>query len=388
MLRDYENQTAEIDLDRNFSNQDYKSTLSEGAVICGTGTAFPAQKYTQTQVSDLLGIDNKTVQKLLAAKHIQTRHLYLPTPAPGKKAIHEETHEELNKKFDDGVLDIGLRAASLALADSPFDKSEIDFLICVTSSGFRVPGVSSVIARAMDLNKNLYRLDVVGMGCNAGMSALRTAEALARTGQKGILLCCEINSAIYVRDESIRTGIVNSLFGDGASAFVLSDQKSYRLKNHGTEDQLAISTEILGFSSFTIPEHWEAMRFDWNSMQKKWSFGLSKQIPFVVGENLKTPVAAILQKHGLKKSMIKHWTLHTGGAAVIEGAMRSLGISEFDVRHTRAVMNDYGNISSGSFLVSHKKLLDEGRIKDQDYGIMAAMGPGATLEVCLVRYHL
>ena len=184
MLRDYENQTAEIDLDRNFSNQDYKSTLSEGAVICGTGTAFPAQKYTQTQVSDLLGIDNKTVQKLLAAKHIQTRHLYLPTPAPGKKAIYEETHEELNKKFDDGVLDIGLRAASLALADSPFDKSEIDFLICVTSSGFRVPGVSSVIARAMDLNKNLYRFDVVGMGCNAGMSALRTAEALARTGQK------------------------------------------------------------------------------------------------------------------------------------------------------------------------------------------------------------
>ena len=99
------------------------------AIICGTGTAFPRQKYTQAQVTELLGIENKTVQKLLTAKHIQTRHLYLPMPPKGEKAIHDESHEELNQKFDNGILDIGVRAAKKALTDSPFQKSEIDFCV-------------------------------------------------------------------------------------------------------------------------------------------------------------------------------------------------------------------------------------------------------------------
>ncbi len=143
---------------------------SETSFICGIGTAFPAQSYTQNEVSDLLGIDNPTVRKLLSAPHILTRQLYLPKAQPGGKSIATETHEDLNQKFDGGILDIGLRAATQALADCPFAKDEIQFLICVTSSGFRVPGVSSMIARALGLPANLYRLDVVGMGCNAGMS--------------------------------------------------------------------------------------------------------------------------------------------------------------------------------------------------------------------------
>ena len=41
-------------------------------------------------------------------------------------------------------------------------------------------------------------------------------------GRVALLVCCEINSAMYVLDETVRTGIVNSLFGDGAAAAVLT----------------------------------------------------------------------------------------------------------------------------------------------------------------------
>ncbi len=358
------------------------------AMICGMGSAFPQRRYSQQEVGALLGIDNRTVQKLLAARHILNRHLYLPEPPPGQAAIADETQEMLNAKFDEGVLDIGVRATRQALGDSPFRKSEIDFLVCATSSGFRVPGLSSTIARALNLRPDLYRLDVVGMGCNAGMSALKTAQALAKEGQKGILLCCEINSAIYVRDESIRTGIVNSLFGDGAAAVVLANASL--IEGHqfsGARNTGGFNSEILGFESYSIPNQWGAMRFDWNQEQKKWSFGLSKEIPFVVGDHLNLPVKKLLEKNGLCTNDIQHWTLHTGGAAVIEGAKKSLGITDFDVRHTRSVLRDYGNISSGSFLVSHERLLKENVIQDQDLGVLIAMGPGATLEACLVRYH-
>lgn len=364
-----------------------KIVRPQAVLISGVGTAFPSRKYTQEQVAEALGITDPTVKKLLTAKHIETRHLYLPEPIQGQKVIPTETHEELNEKFDRGVFDIGVKAATRALADSPFHKSEIDFLVCVTSTGFRVPGVSSILARALGLKDSLYRLDVVGMGCNAGMTALRSAEALAKTKLVGLVVCCEINSAAYVRDESIRTGIVNSLFGDGAAAMVLSTAKQVKAAKNAAGDREAVQAEVLGFHSHTISDQSAAMRFDWSQEQKKWSFGLSKQIPFVVGDNLHVPVQHLLQKHGLRIGDIKHWTIHTGGAAVIDGAKRSLGLSEHDVRHTRSVLKDFGNISSGSFMVSYQRLLENDRIADGDLGILIAMGPGATLEACLVRFH-
>jgi polyketide synthase Type III len=358
----------------------------QGPVVSGFGSAFPDRRYTQAESAQLLGIKNPTVQKLLSATHIKTRHLYLPEPSVPGGAIHDETHEELIAKFEAGVRDIGVKAVSRAIEASSLRKHEIDFLVCVTSSGFSVPGVSSIIARELGLADHLYRLDVVGMGCNAGMSGLRTATALAAGGARGVLLCCEINSAIYVRNESVRTGIVNSLFGDGAAAIVLNGP-SASSRSEKTGKVTAVFPEILGFESFTLPDQWDAMRFDWDKEQKKWSFGLSKKIPFVVGDNLQHPVHRLLLRHGLSPRQIKHWSIHTGGAAVIDGAKKSLGLSEEDVRHTRSVLRDYGNISSGSFLVSVERLLRENSVQDGDFGVWAAMGPGATLEAGLIRYQ-
>ena len=356
------------------------------AYICSVGTAFPPSSYSQDDVRDRLNIRNPTVHKLLAAKHIHERQLYLPDPPAGQCAIEDETPEMLNLKFDQGVLDIGSRAIRQALAQVPLALHDIEFLICVTSSGFRVPGVSSMIARALNLSQSLYRLDVVGMGCNAGLSALRTASALTQTGMKGLLLCCEVNSAIYIRDETIKTGIVNSLFGDGAAAFVLAPTAFLTPDALAGRAQARVVGKLRGFSSFTIPEQWSAMRFDWHAEQGKWSFGLSKQIPFVIGENLNRPVEALLEPVGLNPSDIDHWVIHTGGAAVIEGAKKSLGLAEFDVRHTRSVLRNHGNISSGSFMVSYGRLLNEGVVEDGDLGVLIAMGPGATLEAALVQF--
>lgn len=358
----------------------------DSAYICGVGTAFPPNSYSQDDVRGRLNIQHPTVHKLLAAQHIHERQLYLPDPPAGQRTIDDETPEMLHRKFDQGVLDIGQRAIRHALAESPLALRDVEFLICVTSSGFRVPGVSSMIARALDLPHSLYRLDVVGMGCNAGLSALRTASALTQTGMKGVLLCCEVNSAIYIREDSIRTGIVNSLFGDGAAAFVLAPSSFVAPDRFAGRVQPRVVGELRGFSSFTIPEQWSAMRFDWHAEQGKWSFGLSKHIPFVISENLSRPVAALLEPVGLTPSDIDHWVIHTGGAAVIEGAKKSLGLTEFDVRHTRSVLRDHGNISSGSFMVSYSRLVNEGVVEHGDSGVLIAMGPGATLEAALVQF--
>ena len=128
------------------------------------------------------------------------------------------------------------------------------------------------------------------------------------------------------------------------------------------------------------------MRFDYNEEQNKWSFFLSKDIPFVIGENMKHPVNRLLERQGLHKSDIKHWVMHTGGGAVIDGAKKSLGLEEHDVRHTRSVLRDYGNLSSGSFLVSLQRFQSEGKLASGDLGFLIAMGPGSTIETALVKF--
>jgi alkylresorcinol/alkylpyrone synthase/polyketide synthase Type III len=142
----------------------------------------------------------------------------------------------------------------------------------------------------------------------------------------------------------------------------------------------------LDFESFCIPEQWGAMRFDWNEDAGKWSFYLSRDIPYVVGFNVREPLERLLERNGLDVSAIKHWVLHTGGGAVIESVKLGLGLDEHDVRHTRSVLRDYGNISSGSFLVSLERLLAEGCAEPGDWGVMITMGPGAQIEAALMQF--
>lgn len=359
--------------------------------ISGLGSAFPKTEYTQKQICSAFGIETPAVLKLMASGHIHTRRLYLPTMDSTTQVLKDETPAELHQKFRRGVLDIGVEAARRALLNADLGPGDMDVLIAVTSSGFAVPGVSSLIANELKMRRDLHRIDIVGMGCNAGMSALYTATSMARGSPhlKIMLVCCEINSASYVRDESIRTGIVNSLFGDGASALIIENSDKIA-RNLIGGDPAAVSTKarirILDFETFTLEEQKDAMRFDWNEVQSKWSFFLSKDIPFVISKSMSVPVDHLLTRHRLTKTDIKHWVIHTGGGAVIDGAKRALSLSEFDVRHTRSVLRDYGNISSGSFMVSLERLIQEGSVRQGDRGVMIAMGPGSTIEAALVTW--
>ena len=129
-------------------------------------------------------------------------------------------------------------------------------------------------------------------------------------------------------------------------------------------------------------------RFDWEADAGKWSFFLDRDIPFVIGFNVREPVETLLKRNRLDVSAVKHWVLHTGGGVVIDSVKASLDLEEHDVRHTRSVLRDYGNVSSGSFLVSLQRLLAEGRAATGDRGVMVTMGPGAQIETALLEFGL
>jgi 3,5-dihydroxyphenylacetyl-CoA synthase len=354
------------------------------AAIASVGSAFPDTAYSQEEIGTLLGLENRVVKKLLRAPHIQKRHLYLPGTDTRTGRIFPESAADLHAKFRDGALEIGSRAIRAALDAVSLTPADVGYLLCVTSSGFMVPGLSSLFSRELGFDPRLLRADVVGMGCNAGLNGLNPLVQWVENhpGQVALLVCCEVNSAMYVLDETPRTGIVNSLFGDGAAAAVLT---SYAEDGSSPLPAGPVPC-VTDFESFCIPEQWAAMRFDWNDAAGKWSFYLDRDIPYVIGFNVRTPLERLLERNGLDFSAIRHWILHTGGGAVIDSVKLSLGLAEHDVRHTRSVLRDYGNISSGSFLVSLERLLAEGCAAAGDRGVMVTMGPGAQIETALLQF--
>lgn len=181
---------------------------------------------------------------------------------------------------------------------------------------------------------------------------------------------------MYVIDDTINTAVVNSLFGDGAAAAVIS------AKSLGSCVELG--PKILGFNSHIIPGAIESMRIE---LQKnKYAFYLDKQIPYVLGLHVKTPVDKILNKFRRAKRDIRHWVIHSGGRKVIDSIKYALDLTEHDVRHTSAILKQFGNLSSGAFLFSHQRLLEENSVESGDLVMMMTMGPGATIECCLGEF--
>ena len=349
--------------------------------ILGVGTATPPHAYTQKELLDLLGFQHPVTRRVFEAGHIARRYLILPEPETGNGALPRESASALIEKFRQGALQMGQEAIQTALADASCRPDDIAAIVCVTSTGFMVPGLSSLFARALGLPTSCHRLDVVGMGCNAGLNGLVALDGWAHRhpGRAGLLVCCEVNSAIYCAEDTLADGIVNSLFGDGTAAVVVRAGES-------GADSGSPGPRVLDFESHMMPEEWQAMRFDWHEELARWRFQLSRDIPYLLGVHCTAPVRRLLERNGLRRHDIDHWILHTGGGAVIDAVKYALGLTEYDVRHTRGVLHDFGNVASGSFLFSFQRLQRESAASVGDHGIMMTMGPGAQIETALLRW--
>lgn len=348
-------------------------------MICGAGTAVAGEPYSQRALLEIFKITDSKIRSVFLNSAIGRRFLSLPPPDGNGSRVYEG-QADLLAKHKALAVDMGTRAIDACLKNAGATIADIGHLTCVTSTGFLTPGLSALMINEMGIPPSCSRVDIVGMGCNAGLNALgvSSAWAAAHPGKLAILVCAEACSAAYVFDSTMRTAVVNSLFGDGAAAVALM-----------SGDQPLPAAEgprILSFASHVITDAVSAMRYDWDDTQGKFSFFLDPDIPYVVGANAEHVVDRLLSGAGLRRSDISHWLVHSGGKKVIDAVRINLGLSRHDVRHTTGVLHDYGNLSSGSFLFSYERLIQEGVTMPGDYGVLMTMGPGSTIETALVQW--
>ena len=345
--------------------------------IVSVGTAVPPDSYSQQDILDLYGITDQRIRSVFTNSAIDRRFLSLPPALPeGSRAI--ESQGELLSKHKRTGIDMGKRAILSCLKDSDYELEDIGYLCCITTTGFLTPGFSALLIKELGLNVTTSRLDVVGMGCNAGLNGLTAVAgwASAHPGKLAMIVCVAACSAAYVMDGTMRSAVVNSLFGDGAAAAALITD----------EAGLEPGPTVLKFASCIIPEAVDAMRYDWDDQLGKFSFFLDREVPYVVGAHAEDVIGRLLDGTGLRRSDVAHWVVHSGGKKVIDSVMVNLGLTRHALRHTTGVLRDYGNLSSGSFLFSYGRLLEEGVTRTGEYGVLMTMGPGSTIESALLRF--
>ena len=135
---------------------------------------------------------------------------------------------------DEDEASLGERASIEVLGDARQGPVEVDWILAASETHHAYPSLSALLHRRLGLRENCNVTDV-GSGCLALLQALAVAQALLATGTATNVLV--VTSDVHSRTlgPGRAAGEFGGLFGDGASAFLLSTaapskaRHSYRL---------------------------------------------------------------------------------------------------------------------------------------------------------------
>jgi len=312
--------------------------------FAGLGTAVPTQRFSQRESWDALQSaalfpllkprSRAILKKVLCGDNgIDARHLALEPLTE----VFDTKPDALQARFTRHAPALATLAARRALEDAGCAAAEMDAVLISTCTGYLCPGLTSYVGEQLGLRTDVFGLDLVGQGCGAALPNLRAAEAILSAGRakKVLSVCVEVCSAAFFMDDDPGVLISACLFGDGAGAAVLSNVPPPK-KRRSVEWKFAASQLV-------VSER-DMLRFSHrNGMLRNI---LSPQVPKVAGVIAGKLFTDSLAAANIRREEVTGWIMHTGGRDVILSLRDNLQLSESDVRHSAAVLREFGNISS------------------------------------------
>jgi len=311
--------------------------------IVGIGTAHPEHRYTKgdcwTSFQDSPWFERldrraRMITELVLSRDngIEARHLAVAS----LDEVFSIDPDTLHARFATHAPALASRAAERALADAGLTAADIDGVIVSTCTGYLCPGLSSYLAESIGLRADAQALDLVGQGCGAALPNMRMGEALIASGscQRVLSVCVEVSSAAMYLDNDPGVLISACLFGDGAGAAVLSasphpGRRRIEWKRAGT---------VLD------PTARQELRFEQRGGLLRNI--LTRAVPKLAAHHAHNVLHDVLDAQGLKPADIDGWIWHAGGRDVLAALRDRLDLSEDDVRHSAAILREYGNLSS------------------------------------------
>jgi alkylresorcinol/alkylpyrone synthase len=276
---------------------------------------------------------------------------------------------------------VGEAAVRDALARAGLEPGDVDHLWFVTVTGLSTPSLDAKMMNRLGLKPSVKRTPIFGLGCQAGAAGLARASDLLRAFPRAVSVVLSVELCtltLQPEDLSIPNVVASGLFGDGAAAVVLG----------GGERALpagrSAAPRILATRSVFYPATEWVM--GWDIVDTGFKVVLSAKVPEVIEAHVGRDVDAFLAGHGLDRSRIRHWVAHTGGPKVLQAFQSALGLPEGALERSWRSLREVGNLSSASVLFVLGDHLDAGEARPGDFGLVAAMGPGFSAELVLLRW--
>jgi predicted naringenin-chalcone synthase len=251
-------------------------------------------------------------------------------------------------------------------------------LIHVTCTGYVAPSGAQRLVASKGWGQLTHVTHAYHMGCYAAFPAIRMAaghlaipEALAPSGaaRRADIVHTELCSLhLDPSEHSAEQCVVQSLFADG---FV-----RYSLR----EDADGPGFEVLAIDERIVPGSASAM--GWTAANFGMRMTLARDVPQRIARELRSFVLGLFAKSGLNVAeMLRNAVVavHPGGPKIIDGVQEVLELREAQVATSRAVLFDYGNMSSATLPHVWLRILADDSVPVGTVVLSLAFGPGLTV---------
>ena len=250
------------------------------------------------------------------------------------------------------------------------ERHRITHVVAASCTGFTAPGLDLHIARALDLPATVGRTLVGFMGCSAAVPALRTACDTVRADPTARVLVvnCELSTLHLQETSDLETVLSFMLFADGASAALV------------TADPVGLAID--DFRSVILPD--SAGLITWQIGDQGFDMHLSGKVPGRIATMLRAELegdgSGLLRGQGTQAYDL--WAVHAGGRTVLDAVEIGLSLDPDALRHSRAVLQEYGNMSSATVMFVLARIMAQ---REGERGLGMAFGPGMVAET--FRFH-
>jgi predicted naringenin-chalcone synthase len=251
------------------------------------------------------------------------------------------------------------------------DRKAPQHLIHVTCTGYVSPSPVQVLINERQWNLETQVTHAYHMGCYASHPAVRIAQGFCAAGLDQVdVVHTEVCSLhLDLVDHSPEQMVVQSLFGDGYMRYSAVNRA---IAQPGGLDLITIHEEIL-------PNSQESMT--WRPSEWGMKMTLSRDVPQRIATAIRQFVTRMINQvpGGITNALGDAvFAIHPGGPKIIEQLQRELSLRDEQVAHSKAILYQYGNMSSATLPHVWAALSADTQVRAGTWVISLAFGPGLT----------
>jgi predicted naringenin-chalcone synthase len=255
-----------------------------------------------------------------------------------------------------------LAARAIQALDPGAARHAITHLIVASCTGFAAPGLDFHIMRDAGLRESVERTVIGFMGCFAAVNALKLARHIVRSEPTSLVLVVNLElCSLHLQEQwQLEKMLSFLIFADGASAALVSAAP------HG----IALGR----FQAEVIPDTEELIT--WHIRDSGFDMHLSGRVSRCIRNFLSEHGWRLLGGHAA--ASIPLWAVHAGGRSILDAVQHGLALDPEALHHSRAVLRNFGNMSSATLMFVLHRILDDADSGND--GVAMAFGPGLTVE--------